>query len=194
MNLSYIKEAKTKIIGKKIQYQEEMTSTHMIAKEIANNPKNNGKILLAEMQTEGIGTQGHKWYTGKYNNIAMSIILNPTCTIHTLQGITKTIAVVMQETIYKLYQCVLTIKEPNDLLLQGKKICGILTEVNTQSEKINYLVISIGFNVNEEEFSKDTEKIATSLKNEYGKTFEREEIIKEFIEQLEKKIGEKIGL
>ena len=66
---------------------------------------------------------------------------------------------------------------PNDLILNGKKICGILTEVHTQGEKIEYLLISIGFNVNEEEFSKELIEIATSLKNEYKKEFDREEII-----------------
>ena len=66
---------------------------------------------------------------------------------------------------------------PNDLILNWKKICGILTEVHTQGEKIEYLLISIGFNVNEEEFSKELIEIATSLKNEYKKEFDREEII-----------------
>ena len=194
MNIQKIKETKTKIIGKQIQYQEEITSTHIIAKQIANNKQNNGKIILAEMQTEGIGTKGKKWYTGKGNNIAMSIILHPTCTINKLEGLTKIIAIDMQQAIKNLYQIQLEIKEPNDLLLNGKKICGILTEISTISEKVNYLIISVGFNVNEDVFSKDIEQIATSLEKEYGKLFEREEIIKEFIELLEKSIEKEIGL
>ena len=76
-----------------------------------------------------------------------------------------------------MYGYELKIKMPNDLILNGKKICGILTEVHTQGEKIEYLLISIGFNVNEEEFSKELIEIATSLKNEYKKEFDREEII-----------------
>ena len=194
MNIQKIKQANTKIIGKQIQYQEEITSTHIVAKEIGNDKQNSGKIILAEIQTEGIGTKGRTWYTGKYNNIAMSIILHPTVTIKELDGLTKDIAISMKQAIYELYGYNLEIKEPNDLLLNGKKICGILTEISTISEKINYLIISLGFDVNEDTFSKETKGLATSLKKEYGKEFEREEIIKKFIEILETNIKDKIGL
>ena len=70
-------------------------------------------------------------------------------------------------------------------MLNEKKICGILTEINTSGEKVNYLLISFGFNVNEDKFSEETKDIATSLKKEYNKDFIREEIIKEIIENLE---------
>ena len=67
----------------------------------------------------------------------------------------------MKKTIEELYKIQLDIKEPNDLMLNHKKICGILTEINTIGEKINYLLISLGFNVNEDNFSQETEQIAT---------------------------------
>ncbi len=194
MELEKIKQAKTRIIGKQIHYQEEIISTHLLAKELAKNKQNNGKIIIAEKQTGGIGTKGQNWYTGKYNNIAISIILHPQTSISKLEGLTREIAETMQATIKKLYNYELTIKEPNDLLLKGKKICGILTEINTTAETINYLIISLGFNVNEEEFSLETREIATSLKKEFGKNFEREEIIKTFLEILENNIKVKIGL
>ena len=145
-------------------------------------------MIIAETQTNGIGTKGRAWYTGESKNIAMTIILKPNCPISTLEGLTVKIAECMQKTIRELYQINLEIKEPNDLMLNGKKICGILTEINTISERINYLLISLGFNVNEDVFSKETENLATSLKKEYGKDFLREEIIKKFIEILEKEI------
>lgn len=69
--------------------------------------------------------------------------------------------------------------------MNGKKISGILTEIHTQSEKIEYLLISIGFNVNEENFGEELEKIATSLKKEYHKDFDREEIIIDIITEIE---------
>ena len=71
-------------------------------------------------------------------------------------------------------------------MLYGKKICGILTEVHSQGEKIEYLLISFGFNVNEENFSEETKEIATSLKKEYQKEFSREEIINQILEEIEK--------
>ena len=80
----------------------------------------------------------------------------------------------MQETIQELYGYELEIKLPNDLLFHKKKICGILTQCASQEEKIQYLLISIGFNVNEEKFPEEIENIATSLKKEYNKEFKRE--------------------
>lgn len=195
MNIQQIQNSKTTLIGKTIKYQEQITSTHTIAKQKATNEETiNGTIILADLQTAGIGTKGRKWYTGKGKNIAMTIILKPKCKIEKLQNLTKTIAISMQQAIKELYKYELTIKEPNDLILNGKKISGILTEINTISEHINYLLISVGFNVNEETFSPETENIATSLKKEYCKEFQREDIITRFIEILENNILEEIEL
>ena len=137
MNLESIKTANTKNIGKEIEYFREISSTHTYAKQIALQEKHSGKMIIAETQTNGIGTKGRAWYTGESKNIALTIILKPECKISSLEGLTVKIA---------------------------------------------------GFNVNEVVFSKETEEIATSLKKEYGKDFVREDIIKKFIENLEKEI------
>ena len=115
----------------------------------------------------------------------MTIILQPKCKITDLKNLTIEIANCMQKTIYDLFEIRLDIKEPNDLILNGKKISGILTEINTIGEEINYLLISIGFNVNEEDFSDELKDIATSLKKEFDKEFSREDIILSFIRNLE---------
>ena len=185
MNLEKIRNAKTKIIGKKIEYFEEIESTHIYGREIAEDEENEGKILLAEVQTGGIGTKGRSWYTGYGKNIAMTIILYPNCKIDELNNLTVEIAEKIKEAIYELYGYKLEIKEPNDLMFNGKKICGILTELHSQGGKIKYLLISFGFNVNEDSFSEETKEIATSLKKEMGKDFVREEIICKIIEKLE---------
>ena len=208
MEIEKIKKANTKIIGKSIEYYEKIDSTNTYAETLAkssnlnmNLPKNqnnkglnninediNGKIIIAEMQTEGQGTKGRKWFTGKKNNIAMSIILKPNCNIEALQGITIKIAELIQKAIYDLYKINLIIKEPNDLLLNGKKICGILTKVNSIGTKVNYIIIGIGMNVNEEIFDEEIQITATSLKKEYKKEFCREDIIIRIIELLDKEI------
>ena len=185
MDLEKIRNAKTKKIGKKIEYFKEIESTHLYAKKIAENEDNEGKILLAEVQTGGIGTKGRSWYTGYGKNIALTLILHPKCRIDKLDNITTEIAEKIRDAIYELYGYELKIKKPNDLMFNNKKICGILTEVHTQGENIKYLLISFGFNVNEDEFSSETKEIATSLKKETGKEFEREEIIVKIIEKLE---------
>lgn len=170
MNIEKI-EQQTK---QKINYYKEINSTHIYAKEIE---KQGNQILIAEVQTAGIGTKGRTWHTGENKNIAMTIIKHPKCKVEDLEGLTTQIAEVIQQAIKEMYGYELQIKIPNDLILNGKKICGILTEVHTQGEKIEYLLISIGFNVNEEEFAKELKEIATSLKVEYKKEFNREEII-----------------
>ena len=185
MNLEKIKESKTKIIGKKIEYFKEIESTHLYAKTIAENEENNGKVLLAEVQTGGIGTKGRSWYTGEGKNLAVTIILHPKVKVGKLDNLTVEIAKKIKEAIYELYGYELKIKKPNDLMFNNKKICGILTEIHTQGEKIKYLLISFGFNVNEDEFSEETKDIATSLKNETQKEFNREEILCRIIEKLE---------
>ena len=116
----------------------------------------------------------------------MTIILQPKCKITDLKNLTIEIANCMQKIIYDLFEIRLDIKEPNDLILKGKKISGILTEIDTIGEKINYLLISVGFNVNEENFLEDIKEIATSLRKETNKIFFREEIIQKWIEKVEK--------
>ena len=166
----------------KIKIYEEAPSTHMLIKENQDKLKNH-TVIIANRQTAGIGTHGRIWYTGN-SNIAMSILYKPNCDITKLDGITINIAKSIKKTIKNLYNIDLTIKYPNDLLLNNKKICGILTEINTISGKINYLIISIGFNVNEICFDDETIKIATSLKKQFSKNFDRKEIILKIIENI----------
>lgn len=196
MDILKIQEANTKVIGKQICYRKEFESTHMKSKQIVKKLSliDNGSILLADRQTSGVGTHGRNWYTGSEENIAMTIILMPKCEVNQLDNLTIKIAESMQETIKELYGYNLDIRYPNDLMLNGKKIAGILTEVNTVSGHINYLLISIGFNVNEENFSDETRELATSLKAVYHKDFSREEIIKRFIEILENNIAEILNI
>lgn len=170
-----------KNINQKIEYYEKIESTHIYAKKIEKQGDN---ILIAEEQTGGIGTKGRSWHSGKNKNIAITIIKHPKCKVNELEGLTTKIAEVIVEAIYELYGIKLEIKIPNDLLLNGKKICGILTEIHTMSEKIEYMLISFGFNVNEEDFNPEIEKIATSLKKEFNKEFNREEIIIQIIKKI----------
>lgn len=185
MNIKTIENANTKVIGKKIEYYREINSTHLYAKKIAENNETDGLLIFAENQTGGIGTKGRNWYTGEGKNIATTIILHPKCSVNNLSNLTIEIAEKISKAIKELYGYELKIKEPNDLMLNNKKICGILTEIHTQGEKIKYLLISFGFNVNETEFSKETSEIATSLKKEYNKEFSREKILVKIIEKIE---------
>lgn len=167
-----------------VERYEEIESTHKYLKENQQIYKEK-TVIIANRQTGGIGTKGRSWFTGSSKNIAMSILYRPICNIKDLDGLTVKIAKILQKEIQNLYNIELKIKEPNDLILNDKKICGILTETNIIGNKINYLIISVGFNVNESDFPGELENIATSLKKETGREFNKEEIIQKFISSLE---------
>lgn len=190
MDIDKLTKANTKYIGKKVVYFQEIDSTQLEAKR--NKQKyDNGTIIIADVQTAGKGTHGRMWHT-KSDNIAMTIILKPKANIKQLEGFTVAIAERIKYAIKKLYNINLEVKLPNDLLLNNKKICGILTEVITVQENIKELFIGIGFNVNENDFSDDILNIATSLYNETKQQYCREDIICKIIENIEKELNRRI--
>ena len=182
MNIEKIKKSNTKYLGKNIILYNEIDSTQEDAKRRLDNLPN-GTIIIAEKQTSGKGTKGRVWHTNN-GNIAMTIVLKPKCNINNISNLTITIAKVMIDVIVSM--CNLEIKMPNDILLNGKKICGILTESKTLGDNVESILIGIGLNVNETKFEKELEEIATSLKKEINIDFEREKIIVKFIELFEK--------
>ena len=190
MDIEKIKRAKTKYIGKHIEYFNEIDSTQTEAKRNVEKYKN-GTVIIADMQTAGKGTHGRIWYT-KTNNIAMTIILKPEINIQQLKGFTVAIAEDIQLAINELYGINLKIKLPNDLLLNNKKICGILTEVITIKETVKEIFIGIGFNVYERKFTTDIENTATSLYKEAKNIYCREDIICKILEYIEQEIEKRI--
>lgn len=164
MNLEKIKTANTIYLGKEIIYKEEMESTQDVAKELANKDAKNGSIVITNNQTKGKGTKGRIWSSSKEKNITMTIILKPNVKIEKLEGLTLKIAEAIKEGIQEVYGYRLTIKEPNDLLLNGKKICGILTQTASMGDEVNYVLIGIGFDVNEENFSEELRKYSNFIK------------------------------
>ena len=185
MDIEKIKKADTKYLGKDIIYYEKIESTQDEAKKIIEKKPMNGTIVITDEQTKGKGTKGRTWYSSKGNNITMTIILTPNCKLNALDGITIKIAEVMVNVIDELFNIKLQIKEPNDLILNNKKIAGILTESKTLHDKVKQLIIGIGFDVNETNFNEGTKNIATSLKKEYGRDFCIEDIIVKFLEEFE---------
>lgn len=192
MNIEYI-EKNTDI---KVEYHETICSTNERAKEIAEETLERKKldldrqfekiqVVVAENQTNGKGTNGRVWFSEYKENILMTMIFYPQNSISELQKITYLIAEMIKAAIQDLYNIPLEIKLPNDLLLNGKKICGILTESSIQNDKVNYLLIGIGFNVNQINFPYEIVDMATSLKKENKeKEFLREEIMVKIINNI----------
>lgn len=155
---------------------------------------NNGTLIFADLQTNGIGTHGKKWYTDEEKNIAFSFYVETNCDIIKLEGITIKIAEIFVDILKENYNIVLDIKSPNDLMIKGKKIGGILTESKTISNITKYLVIGIGINTNKMSFNDDIKDLATSIKKEYGIEINKEEIISEFCNRFEKNLKERIEM
>lgn len=178
----------TKFLGKKMQYFETITSTQEYVKEQSKlNKIQEGEIIFAERQTAGIGTNQRKWYTGKGNNLAFSFALFPNCDIKKLDRLTIIIAECLIEAIRELYLITLQIKTPNDVMYNGKKMGGILTESVTKAGIVEKIFIGIGFNVNQDKFPGNLGDIATSLKREFKTDFPREDILSRFLEIFEKR-------
>ncbi len=190
MDIERIKNGNTKYLAKNVVYYSEIGSTQDEIRKLAENNVTGGTLVITDNQTSGHGTKGRTWNVEGGKNITMSFVIYPDCEISKLEGLTIKIAEAIVEAIDELYGYKLSIKEPNDIIINDKKISGILTQSTTISEKVNYILIGIGFNVNQTEFPLELENIATSLKNEYGKIFKREDIIVEILEKLENKIAD----
>ena len=134
------------------------------------------------------GTHGRVWHTDQTNNIAFSFLINANCKVEQIEGITIEIANTILETFKVLYNIKLEIKYPNDIVVKGKKIGGILTETKTQGEFVRNIVIGIGINTNQEKFTKEIEETASSIKKEFGIQVENMEVINKFCELFEAKI------
>lgn len=184
-----LKNLKTQFIGRNICYYESITSTQDKAKELIQKGQADGTIVIAKMQTKGKGTKGRIWYTGE-DNLAFTMILYPKCEMKKLEGITIQIAKCMIQTIKQLYGVQLEIKKPNDIMLNGKKMGGILTQTTTREEKVNSLLIGIGLNIHQTNFPPEIDLLATSLKKELGGKYNIEEIIATFCNLFEKKYTE----
>lgn len=183
-----LNNVKTQFIGKKMQYFETITSTQEYLKEqVKLNKIEEGEIIFAERQTAGIGTNQRKWYTGKGNNLAFSFALFPNCDIKKLDRLTIIIAECLIEAIRELYLITLQIKTPNDIMYNGKKMGGILTESVTKARIVEKIFIGIGFNVNQDKFPGNLGDIATSLKREFKTDFPREDILSRFLEIFEER-------
>lgn len=182
LNINKIKSnLKTSFLAQNIIYHEKIDSTQDEAKRLAKQGKAiNGMYIVTDNQTKGKGTKGRSWYGGEYENICGTFVLTPNCNIKQIENLTILLAQCLVTTIKELYDIRLDIKYPNDVMCNGKKVSGILTESVTNNEIVKYIFIGIGIDVNQIIFTPEIEQIATSLKKEYNKDFDREEIISTF--------------
>lgn len=132
------------------------------------------------------GTHGRVWYTDKPNNIAFSCFVKTNCSLDQIEGITVELANLIKEVFQELYNITLEIKLPNDMVYNHKKIGGILVETKVSGDMVKYMVIGIGINTNQEKMKEELQEIASSIRIEFHKTIDNNQVIKRFFELLEK--------
>ena len=186
---------KTHLLGKHYEFYKEIDSTqNEIWRRINENNIKNGTVISAGIQTQGKGTHGRIWHTDEPNNVAFSMYIETNCDINCLDGITVEFADSITNIMREKYNIYLDVKKPNDLMYNGKKVGGILTESKVNLEKVKFLIIGIGINTNKQNFTQDIENIATSIKKEFGTEIEEEELITEICNEFEKIIMKKMKL
>lgn len=170
-------DLKTKKIGKRIEYMEQCASTQIVAHQLAQEGAPDGTVVIAELQTEGRGRLMRKWDSAKGQGIWMSIILRPDVPPHKAPQFTLVAAVAIVRAIQSVTGLEASIKWPND----------ILTELQSDADGIQALIIGIGVNVNQEreDFDAAVQDIATSLRLESGELVNRRELVQEILRCLE---------
>ncbi len=179
-------ELNTKKIGKEIYFYEQTDSTNQCIRRLAKEGKPEGVIAIAEIQTAGKGRRGKSWQSPKGTGIWFSFLLKPNITPPEAPLLTLLAGLAVCRAIRQQTALEAKIKWPNDILIAGKKVCGILTELDAEMDSVHFVITGIGINVNTEIFPEELQKGATSLKIEKGEAISRKLILKAVIEEFEK--------
>lgn len=165
---------------RKVECYDSIDSTNLRAKQLAEAGEAEGTLVVADRQTAGRGRRGRGWLAESGVGIWMTLILRPGLEPVQLSGITLIAALAVNRAIRDICGVESQIKWPNDIVLEGKKLCGILTEVSSEMNYVHYAVTGIGINVNTEQFPAEVQDRATSLYLETGCRMDRAAIIGRF--------------
>jgi len=175
---------KTSLIGNDVRYYSELESTNSTAREIAPSASE-GTVVLAETQKNGRGRMGTEWQSVP-GGLWLSLILKPSIPLENLSKVTLVAGIAVANTLRNMGVDA-HIKWPNDVLVKGKKICGILTEVSAEIGKVDYVVLGIGININVKlpDLKDDIRRDSTSIANEIGKPIDRTSFLASLLYELE---------
>jgi BirA family biotin operon repressor/biotin-[acetyl-CoA-carboxylase] ligase len=184
---NFQKGLRTKRFGRSILFCQEVDSTNEWAKELAAFGAAEGTVAVAETQTAGHGRLGREWFSPK-GGLWFSIILRPKLIAREATKLVFTAGLAVAEVLRKLYALRIETKWPNDVMVEGRKICGILAEMNTTGETVNYVIVGIGLNANinvKDAFPPELAETATSLETKLGREVNIVELFRALIEKFE---------
>jgi BirA family transcriptional regulator, biotin operon repressor / biotin---[acetyl-CoA-carboxylase] ligase len=175
-------------LGHTLHYFQELSSTNTHARALAESGAREGEIVIAETQTHGRGRLGRRWESPPGRNLYLSIVLRPRLAPRHASQITLAAAVALVETVGWFSLRPPTIKWPNDILFNGKKLAGILTEAACDTERVWYVILGIGLNVNYgvDAMPEELRRRATSMADLTGKTVSRETILARLIQDMDR--------
>lgn len=176
---------KTKTMGQTIYFYEETDTTNNRARELALEGAPEGTLVVAEKQTAGRGRRGKVWESPLGTGIWMSLVLRPQIMPAEASVLTLLCGLATAEAIEGETGLSAGIKWPNDILINGKKVVGILTEMDCEMSQVHFVIPGIGINVNTASFPPEIAEIATSLYLECGKTVSRRRLVHKVMERLE---------
>lgn len=182
----------TNWLGQNLIHKPSVTSTQILAHKQAQEEAPHGTVVIADEQTKGRGRLNRSWHSHKGDGIWMSMILRPTFEPHRSPQITLLAATVLAEVLKRQCGIKPQIKWPNDVLTDGKKLAGILTELQAEQDQVNYIVLGMGINVNHDldVFPEELHHLATSVKMKTDKSWELRTIIQDILTTFEKRYEE----
>lgn len=173
-------------VAKEVLYFETIDSTNTKAQELAEKGYPSGTLVVADKQESGKGRRGRSWVSPSGTGIFMTLMIKPDINPNNASMLTLVAALAVAKAITSVTGEEAMIKWPNDIVVNGKKVCGILTEMNAQFDYINHIVVGIGINVHNESFPEEISQMASSLMIEAGgKRFHRAQIIAETMSYFE---------
>src|SRR5690242_3661138 len=176
-------------IGHKIIHYFRIDSTNSTALTLATDRAAEGTVVVAEEQTAGRGRFGRRWHSEKSSGIYSSIILRPKLSPADAPALTLMAGVAAHRALSVATGLAVDIRWPNDLLVNGKKVCGILTEMSAELGRLHHVVLGIGVNVNNKTMPQELGAIATSLRAEGKRSYSRAQILVGLLKELERCYG-----
>lgn len=173
----------TRWLGKDLRCYDEVESTNENARSIAPEAQD-GTVILSEIQTRGRGRIYRSWASPP-GGVWMTLILKPEIPLAEAHRINIAVSLALAKVIRRLYGLDVGIKWPNDLLIEDRKICGILMEVNAEVDRLNYALVGIGINANADVSGFPPEWRATSISKELGRRVPRQELIQTILQEIE---------
>ena len=178
----------TRVIGRDIRVFQETTSTNDVAEKLARDGVREGVVVFAESQTRGRGRLGRKWVSPRGKGLWFSVLLRPALRPQAATRLTIMSATALVRSLESCTGLAPEIKWPNDILVGGRKVAGILTELHAELDSVRYLILGIGVDVNAgaNDFPAELRSLATSLKAETGEAVDRGDLAAAMLRDLDR--------